>query len=59
MAQALGVRFHCGAPLVSSSGQRLGTLCFLDSKPRSFPAEQLLMLANLCACQHTALLQRN
>ncbi len=47
VANTLGVRFYCGAPLLGSGGARLGTLCFVDSKPRQFAAEQLLILANL------------
>uniref|UniRef100_A0A383VAX6 GAF domain-containing protein n=1 Tax=Tetradesmus obliquus TaxID=3088 RepID=A0A383VAX6_TETOB len=44
--QELGVRFYCGAPLVSSSGHRLGTLCFADSQPRVFDTSSLQILVN-------------
>lgn len=30
----LGIRFYCGAPLIASNGQRLGSLCLIDQKPR-------------------------
>ena len=32
------VRFYCGAPLISSEGQVLGSLAVLDIKPRTMPA---------------------
>lgn len=33
---AKGLRFYAGAVLLSSSGQRLGTLCIGDTEPRFF-----------------------
>jgi two-component sensor histidine kinase len=41
------IRFYAGAPL-SVSGEKVGTLCVLDSKPRQQPtAEQLAQLKSL------------
>lgn len=49
VAAKMGIKFYCGSPVVGSSGHRLGTLCFTDGKPRKFKAEELVILANLCA----------
>lgn len=46
VAKKYGVRFYVGAPLVSSGGHRIGTLCFADSKPRIFDDSSLKLLCN-------------
>jgi len=48
------VRFYAGAPLISSDGFQLGTLCILDSAPRRFDeseTEQLCDVARLVVDQ--------
>jgi len=41
------VRFYAGFPLILPSGACIGTLCFVDTRPRQFPAESLVAFADL------------
>ena len=44
------LRFYAGAPLITSSGYRIGTVCLLDTKPRqSFSAEDTRDLQDLAS----------
>lgn len=40
-------RFYAGAPLVLYPGIRVGTLCLMDTRPRSFSLEQVRSLQDL------------
>eukprot|EP00891_Asterochloris_glomerata_P001527 jgi/Astpho2/1527/Aster-05401 len=40
------ISFYAGAPLVTSTGHRLGSLCVIDKKPRHFDAESCNLLCN-------------
>jgi len=53
------LRFYAGAPLVGSTGYRYGTLCILDTKPRSFPCELLNTLVNFAELATRELEQGN
>ena len=52
-----GVRFYCGTPLIGSNGHRLGTLCFVDSKPRKMEAHNCMILNNMCALTSSSPIQ--
>ena len=47
VTQAPHIRFYAGAPLVMPNGEAMGTLCLIDSKPRSFSAEDQQRLQDL------------
>ena len=52
------IRFYAGAPLLASTGERLGTLCVVDQQPRRLSAEQAAVLAQLAAAAIQALEMR-
>ncbi|MDX1491071.1 MAG: sensor domain-containing diguanylate cyclase [Pseudohongiellaceae bacterium] len=41
------IRFYAGCPLRAINGQRLGTLCIIDEKPREFSQEDCAALQDL------------
>jgi diguanylate cyclase (GGDEF)-like protein len=46
---APSIRFYAGCPLRAINGQRLGTLCIIDNKPRDFPPSDALALQDFAA----------
>jgi signal transduction histidine kinase len=45
-----GIRFYAGAPLIALDGQRLGTLCLIDTVPHAgLGAEQIRTLQDMAA----------
>lgn len=49
------IRFYAGAPLILDDGQRVGTLCVMDRRPRKLDAAQAAMLKSLAAVATQAL----
>jgi diguanylate cyclase (GGDEF)-like protein len=47
VCQNPNIRFYAGYPLKAQSGHRIGTLCVIDSKPRSFTGADREMLRDL------------
>ncbi|MES2905512.1 MAG: ATP-binding protein [Pseudomonadota bacterium] len=43
------IRFYAGAPLLTSDGLKLGTLCIVDNKPRIFTKQDCEVLESLAA----------
>jgi diguanylate cyclase (GGDEF)-like protein len=43
------IRFYAGCPVRSPDGQRIGTLCLIDKKPRGFPPSDQEILRDLAA----------
>ncbi len=43
------VRFYGGCPLRAPNGQRIGALCLMDTKPREFGEDDILVLKDLAA----------
>ena len=41
------IRFYAGHPITTTAGYRVGTLCIIDTKPRSLTAPQRSMLRSL------------
>lgn len=48
VAGPLNIRFSASAPLIDPDGYRLGTLCILDTKPRSLNFSERQNLVDLC-----------
>lgn len=49
VAGEFGLRFYAAAPLMTSDGFALGTICVVDRRPRSVTADETLILSELAA----------
>jgi diguanylate cyclase len=52
------IRFYAGAPIFSSGGVALGTLCIIDREPRVLSAIQIQILQDLAALAQREIIQR-
>lgn len=43
------IRFYAGAPLAAAGGEKIGTLCVVDTKPRTLSAQEREILRDLAA----------
>jgi PAS domain S-box-containing protein len=43
------IRFYAGCPLTMSDGSKIGTLCIIDHKPRTFEAADITLLEDLAS----------
>ncbi|MBW4442762.1 MAG: GAF domain-containing sensor histidine kinase [Plectolyngbya sp. WJT66-NPBG17] len=58
LCQQYGIRAYLGAPLLTVSGDCIGTLCIMDSRPRNFTerdAEFLMLTARLSMSEYERL----
>lgn len=53
------IRFYAGAPLHSPEGERVGTLCVIDDKPRVFSDAELMLLRDMAGCVEEELARAN
>lgn len=49
VAGSFGLKFYAGAPIINHEGYRIGTVCIVDHKPRTFPQDQRAILEQLAA----------
>ncbi len=49
VAGSFGLKFYAGAPLITSDGHNIGTVCLIDKKPRDFTEKEMEMLEDLAA----------
>ncbi|MFP2769220.1 PAS domain-containing protein [Oceanisphaera sp. KMM 10153] len=58
VTEAPYIRFYAGAPLHTLDGYRIGTLCIIDSQPRTFGARDSILLRELADCVEEQINQR-
>ena len=49
VAGSFGLKFYAGAPLITSDGYNIGTVCLVDKKSRDFSEKEMEMLEDLAA----------
>ena len=55
VAGEMGLQFYAAAPLTTSDGHNLGTLCVLDTLPREVTGEEMQILSDLADRKSTRL----
>jgi hypothetical protein len=56
---APNIRFYAGQPISSPSGERIGTLCIIDIKPRTFDVDNVMMLKKIASIIELELANKN
>ncbi|MEO7043087.1 MAG: GAF domain-containing sensor histidine kinase [Gemmatimonadaceae bacterium] len=51
--KTLGIRAYLGIPLVTETGEALGSFCVFDRRPRNWTTEQIAILTDLAAAAMT------
>lgn len=58
VAGSPGVRFYAGYPIEAPDGHRIGSMCIIDTKPRTFSTDEARLLRELALQVQTAVWDR-
>jgi GAF domain-containing protein len=58
VAGEFGLRFYAGAPMITSDGFNIGTVCVVDKKPREFSKEDESLLEQFASAAMIAIAER-
>jgi len=58
VAGEFGLRFYAGAPIITSDGYNIGTVCVVDHHPRSFSTDDKELLVQFAQAAMNAIVDR-